>query len=209
MKQKRVYRAAAAMSMVLLLGSCATSPQDCQVNQTSRGALIGAGVGGALGGIGALAGGARAGTGVAIAAGSALVGAAIGAAVGHHNDQVCHQIAIQRALDQAVAANAALQRREAQRRQAQMAAAAAQTEQPAPRPVVHRTSSKPEYQSVAWANSVTKNSGAITPIGSATEAANNQVCMEFNDTQTVDGQTKVVTGRACRGPDGEWKQVSS
>jgi surface antigen len=209
MKQKRVYHAAGALSLVLLAGSCASTAQDCALNQTATGALIGAGVGGALGGIGAAAGGARTGTGFAIAAGSALVGSAIGAAIGHHNDQVCHQMAMQRALDQAIALNAALERREAQRQQSQIALL--QTPHPARqavRPVVQNRP-KAEYESVAWANSVSNNRGAITPVGSVTEAADNQACMEFNDTQQVNGQTKVVTGKACRGPDGQWKQVTS
>ncbi len=213
---RRLFRQTAlAVSLTTLLGSCAVSPQDCQLNQTASGALIGAGIGAAAGGIAAAASGMHTGAALGIAAGAALVGAAVGAAIGHHNDQVCHQMAVQQALDQAMAANAAWQAQQAQREadEAQYAAQRWQQQSHAQASMAtHRQAavkapapaSEPEYMTVAWANKMTNTSGAITPLNSITAPASDQVCMEFDDTQTVDGQTKSVPGKACRGPDGKW-----
>ena len=214
MQRELIRRTALVASMSVVLGSCAVSPQDCQFNQTATGALVGAGVGAAAGGIAAAASGMHTGAGLGIAAGAALAGAAIGAAIGHHNDQVCHQMAIQQALNQAMAANAVWQARESQRQadEAQFTATE-QRQQQAHAQVsttTHRQAAgrapqpKPEYMTVAWANKMTNTTGAITPLSSVTAPASDQVCMEFNDAQTVDGQTKAVTGKACRGADGKW-----
>jgi surface antigen len=214
MQRKLTHGTAAIMSLALLLSGCATSPQDCQLNQTTTGALVGAGVGGAIGGIAAAASGLRSGAAFGVAAGALLVGAAVGAAIGHHNDQVCHQMALQQALDQAMAANAAWHAREMQQQEAQQQAYAAQAaphSQHTPVAAPHRAMStptqQPEYMSVAWANKMTNTTGAITPLSSVTTQASDQVCMEFNDTEMVDGQSKAVTGKACRGPDGKWNPV--
>jgi surface antigen len=203
-----------AICMSIVAGGCAVTPQDCQLNQTTTGALVGAGLGGALGGIAAAASGMRSGAGLAVAAGAMLIGAAIGAAVGHHNDEVCHQMALQQALDQAMVANAEWQAQEAQREQdaAKMAAAQAQRHQ-APHAAlavqVHTPAPpvEPEYMSVAWANMMTNTTGAITPLNSITAPAADQVCMEFADSQVVNGVAKTVRGKACHSSDGKWNPI--
>lgn len=209
MKRKMVAYTAAGVSLALLLGSCATTPQDCAVNQAARGAAIGAIAGGTIGGVGAALAGARSGTGLAIAAGVAVLGAAIGAAVGHHNDEVCHQMAIQQALDQAMAENQQAAVRQEHERVAYRHTAR-HSRVPTRRAVHHAVarSAVPEYQTVAWANSMTDTQGAITPIDSVAGPGSDHSCMTFDDTQTVDGQTKTVVGKACRGSDGQWKPVS-
>jgi surface antigen len=164
-----------------------------------------------LGAIGAAAGGANTGTGLAIAAGAALAGAAIGAAIGHHQDQVCHQLALQKALDQAMLANAAWQQnaagsRGSASRNGNQTTATAGSRKPASRPK-GTPAPQPEYQTVAWANKQSNASGAITPVTTLADTSSDQVCMLFNDQQTSNGQTHVVPGKACRGPDGEWKPV--
>jgi surface antigen len=218
--QGNIFRGTAfAVSMSLLIGGCAVTPQDCQVNQTAKGALIGAGIGAAVGGIAAAASGLRSGAALGIAAGALLLGAAIGAAVGHHNDAVCHQMALQQALDDAMAANAAWQAREAERQQEESAAAAAQeaaqqqSSHRAPaiastRPVQPSSPGpKPEYMTVGWANKMTNTQGEITPINTVAATTTDQVCMEFEDTTAVNGETKSATGKACRSADGKWNPV--
>jgi surface antigen len=217
MRRQALRGAAFAVSMTVLVSGCAVTPQDCQLNQTATGALVGAGVGGVLGGIAAAASGMHSGAGLGVALGAALVGAAIGAAVGHHNDEVCHQMALQQALDQAIAANAAWQAREEQRQADEAASAAAAEAQAHPAPHAHAAATpaepvataprQPEYMSVAWANKMTNTTGSITPLNSVTAPASDQVCMEFADTTTVSGETKNVTGKACRSSDGKWNLV--
>ena len=212
MRRKILRSTAVVVSVCLLSGGCAVTPQDCQMNQTTKGVLIGAGVGAAVGGIAAAASGLRSGAALGIAAGAVLVGAAIGAAIGHHNDQVCHQMALQKALDDAMAANAAWQAREAERQAAEAAAQEARQRSrrsaaaiASARPMRTSTNdAKPEYTTVAWANKMTNTAGEITPISTVTTAATDQVCMEFEDTTVVNGETKNATGKACRGADGKW-----
>jgi surface antigen len=212
MSRRWVGRVAAAMSVTVLLGSCAPTPESCRLNQTATGALVGAGVGAALGGIGAALGGARAGTGLAIAAGGALVGGVIGASIGNHNDMVCHQMAIRQALDAAVAQNMAYQQQLAERQAALAQARNAPPPGSTSAPQVARKPPPPpppaEYQTVAWADKMTNNSGTITPLSNATAPAGAQQCMTFSDTQTINGQSKVVVGKACKGSDGDWHPVN-
>ena len=211
MTWRLIGRSVLALSLAATLGSCGTpTAADCQLNQTASGALIGAGIGGALGAIGAAAGGANSGTGLAIAAGAAIAGAAIGAIIGEHQDEVCHQLALNQALDQAMAANAAWQTHEAERGAAAKKAAMYKKKmKPVARAkAVAAAPPRSEYKTVAWANKMTNDGGAITPLSSIAETASNQVCMSFDDQQTSNGQTHVVTGKACRGPNGEWKPVT-
>jgi surface antigen len=217
MNRRFIRRSAFALVLPLALASCAVTPESCQLNQTATGALVGAGIGSALGAIGAVAGGARAGTGVAIVAGAALAGAAIGTIIGQQRDHACHQLAMKRALDQAMAANDAWQGREAERQMAAGQPAGSRASHVAParrtasaaRSKASSAQSQPEYQTVAWANTMANNHGAITPMAAITEPASKQVCMTFNDQVTnASGQTVVQPGKACRGPDGEWNKVS-
>src|SRR5262249_8307815 len=124
----------------------------------------------------------------------------------------CHQVALREALNRANAENERLRReQEADRKAAEEAALRArdtsqeaavaqpvvQTMPPPPKP-----RRAPEYMSIGWANEMTKNSGVITPLADASTAK--EVCMTFSDMQTVNGQSKTVYGKACRGSDGDW-----
>lgn len=62
---------------------------------------------------------------------------------------------------------------------------------------------------VSWADKMTNNSGAITPLADVSDAnsADKQVCMTFSDTQNINGQTKTVLGKACRAANGDWQPV--
>lgn len=198
----RVLRGMALMvSVSILAAGCAPTPENCAMNQTATGAAIGAGVGGVLGGVGAALGGARGGTGFAIAAGAAAVGALIGGAIGAQQDQVCRQIALNKALEQAAAVSA-----EYQRRQEAAAAASAQNRQASRRSAPAKVQ-PPQYETVQWTNPSTKASGAITPTGNVTETAGGGTCMAFTETEVVGGVPKQVEKRACRDSDGKWNPV--
>jgi surface antigen len=194
----RVVGVAALVPLAVVVGSCAEpTPESCKLNYTATGAAVGAVSGAAMGAaIAALAH--ASGGGVAAAAlGGALVGTMIGVIAGQQQDKACHDLALRQALDRAVALNAT-------------------TDPPVPTSssrstavaVPARSSSEPQYQSVAWANQMTKNSGNITPIGKVTTTGDDQVCMTYADQQIVNGETKTVTGKACRRTDGEWIPTS-
>src|SRR3990172_6245080 len=55
-----------------------------------------------------------------------------------------------------------------------------------------------------WNNPSTGHSGSITPTRTYV-SRDGSPCREFNQTINVDGQQDVVTGTACRTPDGRWE----
>lgn len=200
----KVLRGMALMVSVSVLAvGCAPTPENCALNQTATGALIGAGAGAVIGGVGAAIGGANTGTGFAIAAGGAALGALIGGAIGAQQDQVCRQMALNKALERAAAVDAEY------RRQQEAAAQARQQygQQRAARRVP--TPPPPRYETVQWVNPQSKASGAITPTGNVTEPAGGGggMCMSFTETEIVGGAPRQVEKRACRGANGEWNPV--
>ena len=58
-----------------------------------------------------------------------------------------------------------------------------------------------------WSNPDSGNSGTVTP--TRTYKVNGADCREFESTVTVDGDTEIVKGRACRDADGQWRVVPS
>jgi surface antigen len=197
--------AAIVVPVAIVMGGCAApSPEECSVNNTARGALVGAAGGAALGvGIAALAHATGSGFGLA-ALGGAVVGGIAGAIIGAQQDKACHQMALKQALDRAA-------EQAAQARQAEAAAAAAAASASASSSVSTAKAAPatvPEYQTVAWANAKTGNRGAITPLGPVEGEKADAVCMTYVDQQIVSGKTESVTAKACRAPDGEWKPVT-
>ncbi len=234
MRKTAVTRAIACVLIAGLLTSCAASarrwaeenPQNCQINQNTTGASVAIGAlgGAAVGGLAAGLSGQHGGNAAAIVLGAAAVGAIVGAVVAHERDEACHQLALQQALDLAIAQNDELQRQQAAARQAAEQEAARQaaeqetvsqgTQQPqntsepmaaSGSPQSSTPENTPEYQTVSWADRMTNNYGAITPIANIADASNKQVCMTFQDTQTINGQSKTVLGKACRGSNGDWQ----
>jgi surface antigen len=55
-----------------------------------------------------------------------------------------------------------------------------------------------------WQNPETGHSGAITPVRTYV-SRDGAPCREFEQTLFVDGRQEVVTGTACRAPDGRWQ----
>lgn len=225
MKNKFLFRSVAGIVIAAMLSNCsgrgpfaAATPESCQINQTTTGsgALIGAGVGAVAGGLAAGLSSQRGAAAAGIVVGAAVVGALVGAVIAHEHDKACHQLALQQALDLAMARNDELQQeQEAAAQQAAEHQAAAQAANPQqrskPSPAAAQNaseqSSKPEYMTVAWADKMTNNSGAITPIANISDSSSKQVCMTFDDTQVVNGQTKTVVGKACRGANGDWQPM--
>lgn len=62
-------------------------------------------------------------------------------------------------------------------------------------------------ETATWANSETGHSGTTTPGDTFTR--NGQTCREFEQTVTVDGETEIARGTACKQPDGSWQVVDS
>lgn len=196
----KVIGVTALVPLAIAIGGCATPSQEsCSINYTATGAAVGVVAGAALGaGIAAIANAGGGAIGVA-ALGGALVGGIVGAIAGHQQDKACHAFALKQALDQAAVLNASLPPETSRAPSTSQGTVARST--PA-------TPEKPRtYQTVAWANQMTSNSGTITPLGVAADSASDQVCMTYVDQQTVRGQVQSVTSKACRGSDGEWKPV--
>ena len=61
-------------------------------------------------------------------------------------------------------------------------------------------------QTSSWRNPDSGHSGTYTPT-STYRSASGQDCREYETTVTIDGRTERATGRACRGPNGEWQIV--
>jgi len=58
-----------------------------------------------------------------------------------------------------------------------------------------------------WANPDTGHSGSVTPTRTY-QRADGAYCRDFEQTITIDGETELAGGTACRQPDGTWKVVS-
>ncbi len=58
-----------------------------------------------------------------------------------------------------------------------------------------------------WSNPDSGNSGSVTPVSDSYETVSNEECRDFESTVTVEGETEVAHGRACRQEDGSWKIV--
>lgn len=177
---KLLGSAAIAMLAAMAVSGCASTPENCSIDNTGQGALLGAGVGAAVGGVaGAIFGGDA--KGVAIGAGSgAVVGALAGTAIGSQQDRACRQYALNQAMDRAAS------RSQAQPRETASAPS---------RPVQQK------YEAVSWSNRATNQGGTIEPMGAVTTGAGGQECMAYKDTRAGGGTSG---GRACRGPNGQW-----
>lgn len=188
MKKRFLVNLTATVGTVALLAGCAApTPESCMVyqNQTLGGALVGAGVGTAIGAI------ASHGSGGGMLAGAAI-GMLVGAAIGQQQDQACQQMALRAAFEQAEA-----ERRAYEAQMAQLAAANAAAEEAESRPPV-------QYKPVVWRSRSTGNGGTITPTNNFTDQATGRNCWSFEDRPiTPDGTSgPPVTRRACMGADG-------
>ena len=200
----KLVGASVLVPLAIALGGCATptSIEQCSVNYTARGAAIGAASGAAIGvGIAAIANATGQGFGLA-ALGGAVIGGIAGAIAGHQQDKACHQLALKKALDDGYEQARALKAAEA-------ATASAATRPPSTGQTAKAVPADvPAYQTVAWANAKTQHSGSITPLGELAEAPADAVCMTYTDQQIISGKSESITGKACRGPDGEWKPIT-
>jgi outer membrane lipoprotein SlyB len=184
MQPKFIFAPVIAL-LCIPMGGCATGtvqtvygemPAYCTQNNTATGAMVGTLFGAALGG--AIGGG----RGAAIGAAS---GFALGGLSGAQADAQCRQIAYQRAVEMAMAAQAQL-------------AASQQSGPP-----------RMAYQPVEY---VTPSSGVrhkVTPLNSYTNPATKESCMSVSDVSfSPDGnQGAPVTGRVCKGPDGKMHET--
>lgn len=185
MRKAILVRLTATVATVGILSGCAApTPESCSLypNQTAGGALIGAGVGTAIGAIASRgsAGGMLAGAGI---------GMLVGAAIGQKQDQACYQLAMRTAFEQAEAD------RRAYEYQLQQMQASRQAQQS--RPVA-------QFRSVAWRSKDTGNGGTITPTNNFTDQATGRNCWMFEDRPVAADGTSgpSVTKRACMGADG-------
>jgi surface antigen len=169
---------------------CTATPENCRLNYTATGAAVGAVAGAGVGA--AIAASSQAsGAGIAVAtAGGALVGSMIGAVAGRQQDQACRQLALNQALDRAVAVN--------QARGYRTSSGSGQARASTP------SGPPPRYQTVEWANEATNSTGTIQPLASA-DGPSDQVCMTYYDQQSSSSSTQATTGKACRGSDGQWR----
>ena len=58
-----------------------------------------------------------------------------------------------------------------------------------------------------WSNPDSGHSGSITPVHTY-QRSDGVYCRDFEQTITVDGETELAGGTACRQPDGTWQIVS-
>ena len=58
----------------------------------------------------------------------------------------------------------------------------------------------------SWRNPDSGNSGSITPTRTY-QNPNGQYCREYQQTVKVGGKNEQLYGKACRQPDGSWKEV--
>jgi surface antigen len=199
MKWKMIGLSAAALATAVAAGGCAATPENCRLNYTATGTAVGVAAGAGVGAAIAAASGARGGGIAAAAAGGAVVGGLLGAVAGRQQDQACRQLALNQALNRAVALNEA---RGYRPRPASTSASGGSAQPRASTP----SGPPPRYQTVEWANEATATSGRIQPLAPADSG--DQVCMTYYDQQSSSASTQANTGKACRGSDGQWRPAS-
>jgi surface antigen len=64
--------------------------------------------------------------------------------------------------------------------------------------------SNPSNQPSAWTNPDTGNEYTVTPTNTYT-ASSGEPCREYTTEAVIDGRKEIVTGTACRQPDGTWR----
>lgn len=64
-----------------------------------------------------------------------------------------------------------------------------------------------EGETTVWRNPDSGNEGTVTPTSETYETVQEEECRDFESTVTVEGETEVAHGRACRQEDGSWKIV--
>lgn len=64
----------------------------------------------------------------------------------------------------------------------------------------------PTGAAVPWNNPDSGNSGTVT-VDRTFERSGGQACREYRHNIEVGGQTEILTGTACRQPDGTWKDI--
>ena len=66
--------------------------------------------------------------------------------------------------------------------------------------------SKPSGTTTRWHNPDSGNSGTVTPVRTY-QARSGEYCREYEQEVTINGETQVAYGKACRQPDGNWQIV--
>ncbi len=66
--------------------------------------------------------------------------------------------------------------------------------------------SSPNGKALVWQNPDNGHSGSLTPVKTF-KTKNDVYCREFQQTVTIDGQSELASGTACRQGDGTWKIV--
>jgi len=187
---KSVLASIVAVAVATPLGGCATGtvqtaygemPAYCTQNNTATGAVIGTLLGA---GIGAAVGGGR---GAAIGAASGL---ALGGLTGAQADEQCRQLALQRVVQMAAAAQAAAAQAAAQQ--------AAANQAPVQRQQV-------AYEPVEYVTPSTGQRHKITPLNSFTNPATKETCSAYDEVSFgADGKASVTgSGKVCTGADGK------
>lgn len=62
-----------------------------------------------------------------------------------------------------------------------------------------------DNQPVSWQNPNTNNQYTVTP--TATYQTSNSTCRDYTTVAIINGQREEVYGKACRQPDGTWKDM--
>jgi predicted lipid-binding transport protein (Tim44 family) len=181
---KSILASVTAIVIATPIGGCSTAmvqtaygpmPEYCTQNNTATGAivggLIGAGLGAAFGG----------GRGAAFGAAS---GAALGGVSGAQADQQCRQLAVQRAVEMAAAAQQAAAQQAAANQARRQAVA---------------------FEPVEYVTPTTGQRHKIVPLNSYTNPATKEPCSSYDEVSfDADGKATVTgKGRACKGADGQ------
>ena len=69
---------------------------------------------------------------------------------------------------------------------------------------IEQSYSAPLDQTISWDNQDTGHSGTVTPIREGHQASTNNICRQYEQAITVDGQTETAVGTACQNDDGSW-----
>jgi surface antigen len=69
---------------------------------------------------------------------------------------------------------------------------------------VEQAETGPLNKTVDWNNAESGHSGSVTPVREGHVEGSNQLCREYKQTITVDGQNQTANGTACQNADGTW-----
>jgi len=73
------------------------------------------------------------------------------------------------------------------------------------RQAIEESYTRPLNKTIYWENDDTGHRGSVTPIREGYQASTGNLCRQYEQSITIDGQTETAVGTACQNYDGTWR----